>query len=191
MIKDQTTSIVGSSRHAKFEIKLRKYASLFETNTTEYQHIHTMSHLFDEGLRVVYSKDVRSIWTIPKSSGTEMDYDGLYAFIYDFKHRSRILRKSWNLTIINYIPLESTRAVVTLRIDIDGKQTLHTFVITLKGDKIIDARQIDSTGKKDVKKAVRAAKKQTWIRFLESDFMNPKDVNGIPRTTLGGGFLII
>ena len=49
---DQTTD----KNMSNFEIKLRKYAALFDTNTTKHQHMEIMDHLFDKELLIVYSK---------------------------------------------------------------------------------------------------------------------------------------
>lgn len=167
---DQTTD----KNMSNFEIKLRKYAALLDTNTTKHQHMEIMDHLFDKQLLVVYSKDIRSIWTEQGSSGKEMTYDGLFGFIDEFQFRSRLLKMSKKLTIVEYTPLGASRAVVTLQIDLDGKQTLAKFVITLKGGKIIEAREVDLTDKKAVKKAVRDTKKNAVKRFFENDFFEDK-----------------
>ena len=99
-----------------------------------------------------------------------MTYEGLFGFIDEFQFRSRLLKMSKKLTIVEYTPFGASRAVVTLQIDLNGKQTLAKFVITLKGGKIIEAREVDLTDKKAVKKAARDTKKNEVKRFFKNDF---------------------
>ena len=161
---------------SNFELYLRKYAALLlQANySTAQQHTEMLEHLFHEKLLIVYSKDIRSVWTKPKTSGREMTYNGLFGYLEDFHRRASIQRMRWKLSIVDYTPVGSSshkacQAIVTLQIDVDGKQRIEHFYIVVKDNKIINAIQLDSTEKKDVQKAIRETKKIAVKRFFDKD----------------------